>query len=101
MGHAVHWSERRIVAACNIFEDGTKIIGVRHWDMFMRKQADAYDIKPAAIHEQGFIDQFGDFWGREEALDIVKANGQYFDPERNSHNKTIEECKELYSEGVW
>jgi len=44
--------------------------------------------------EEGFIDQFGDFLTREEAMQIVKENGQPFNKERNGCNK------DLYSEGI-
>jgi hypothetical protein len=94
-------SDRKIVCAANMFEDGTIIIGVRHWDLFMHKQADAYGLNGYEEHVQGFIDQFGDFWDREEALNIIKASGQQIDPERNSHHKTVGECVELYSEGLY
>ena len=94
-------SERKIVCAACLFNDGTKVIGVRHWDRFMHAQANAFGVKGSAEHVQGFIDQFGDFWGRQEALNIIKTNGQSIDPQRNSHHKTIDDVVELYSEGLY
>lgn len=45
--------------------------------------------------KQGFINQFCQYRTRKEALEIVKANGQRFDPKRNGAKD------ELYSEVVW
>jgi len=45
--------------------------------------------------EQGFINQFGEFLTREEALDVVKESGQPFDIERNGH------AHKLFSEGLY
>lgn len=72
----------RIVCAANkIFLDVGFIIlvGPRHWDQVM---VDTYswldpDVKNNSLgEEQGFIDQFGKFYTREEAWVIAEANGQ-------------------------
>lgn len=92
--------QRIIVAAANKL-DGTSLIlvGARHWDDIMREQyyaAFPHSRKPhSALWIQGFIDQFGDFINREEALAIAKASGQPLNMERNGSTK------ELYSEGLY
>lgn len=45
--------------------------------------------------EQGFIDQWGRFYNREEAWLIVQANGQPFNQERNGPTGR------LFSEGIY
>jgi hypothetical protein len=45
--------------------------------------------------EQGFINQFGDFLTREEAMQIVKQNGQPFDIGSNRGDSV------LFSEGLY
>lgn len=85
--------DRRIVCAANKWDDGTIIIGVRHWDKFMHKQADAYGIS-SKKHEQGFIDQYGVFMTREEALELALKNGQRI-------RRCGGDSKELYSENLY
>lgn len=46
--------------------------------------------------EQGFIDQFGKFYNRVDAMQAVLKSGQPFDAERNSGSGD-----ELYSEGLY
>lgn len=92
--------QRVVCAACK-FEDGTIILGIRHWDVFMTKQAKALGFRGMAEHEQGFVDQRGNFLSRKEALEVVRSTGQYFDPQRNSHHNTAAKCVELYSEGIY
>lgn len=70
------------------------LCGARHWDTIMGGQAKAIGIR-GGLEEQGFINQFGEFRDRKEALAIVKANGQPFDPERNGSDD------ELFSEGLY
>lgn len=58
------------------------IIGVRHFDSFMRQRIEKCDAFQDRMNwrkaDQGFVDQFGDFLSREEALIIAKENGQIF-----------------------
>lgn len=87
-----------IVSAANKFpyKDGEIIItGARHWDIIMRKTVDAIGIDDKMC-EQGFINQFGEFLTRKEAMKVVKENGQPFKEERNG-----KQSKELYSEGIY
>jgi hypothetical protein len=86
-----------VCAACRLNhpEHGTIIlVGARHWDGLMRSQANLLNIRGGG-EEQGFVDQFGSFLTRKEALAIVKSNGQPFNQSRNSATD------ELYSEGLY
>lgn len=73
------------------------VLGARHFDKLMNDQIGripSYLIR-SDKWEQGFIDQFGDFLTREEAMLIVVINGQPFNEKRNG-------CKSpLYSEGLY
>ena len=95
-----YWAENGIVkpqqyVVCAANKIGDVVLcGARHWDKVMRKQAEAMGIK-CGNEEQGFIDQFGDFLTREEAMLIVKKNGQRFDIERNGGDVA------LFSEGLY
>lgn len=73
--------EPRIVCAANNYNDVIIIIGARHYDDWMHAQIEAFSkllgdnfFKMSPI--QGFIDQYGNFYGREEAYKIAKANNQ-------------------------
>ena len=79
--------KQRVVCSANRLSDGTIILGVRHWDEFMHQQMNAIlglstsgdkdeEISMIRGHEQGFVDQFGAFLTRKEALEIAKENGQ-------------------------
>ncbi len=82
------------------------IVGVRHWDVTMDKTYLAmksdkmwneYSKAPdTGDYIQGFVDQYGKFYTREEAMLIVKESGQKFDPERNGNPSD-----ELFSEGLY
>ena len=86
-----------VCAACRLDYEGEKIIltGARHWDSVMCRMADALVID-GGDEEQGFIDQFGDFLTREEAMQIVLKNGQPFDKDRNGGGTSG-----LFSEGLY
>lgn len=62
------------------FNDDIILIGPRHWDFTMRNQAESLGLsrknKNFKEVEQGFIDQFGTFYDRKEALIIAKRNNQ-------------------------
>lgn len=101
----MHSFPRKVVCAANsiTFKDGRVfiLVGVRHWDPIMREQADWIGLTESgrsviAKEEQGFIDQWRVFMDREEAMQVVLANNQPFDQERNGGS-----CKQLFSEGVW
>lgn len=67
-----------VCAACRYCD--LLICGARHWDEVMRNQLEALtnlgsEIK-AGNFEQGFINQFGEFLTREEAVPVAKESGQ-------------------------
>lgn len=74
--------EPRIVCAANMLEDGTVIVGVRHFDHLMHNQIENY-LKANGMKNinssttiQGFVDQLGTFYDREEAYVIAKRANQ-------------------------
>lgn len=84
------------VVVCAAIKIGDVILcGARHCDSAMRSQAKAIGIITMQNGQQGFIDQFGDFLTRKEAMNIVKENGQTFHIERNQGDSV------LYSEGLY
>jgi hypothetical protein len=70
-----HTNFQRVVCAALRNEHGQIICGPRHYDSIMRGQIgiSRNDWKSA---EQGFVDQFGKFLTREEALEIAQSTGQ-------------------------
>ena len=91
---------KHIVCAANRFGE-VIICGARHWDQRMHQQAEMMGgIKHLRSlcerEEQGFIDQFGDWHTREEAMKIVIVNGQKFDKKRNGGGTSG-----LFSEGLY
>lgn len=102
MGDAMsdYWKNNGLVKpqqiiVCAALKVGDVLVcGARHCDKVMRKQADAMGLNLMNT-EQGFIDQFGDFLTRKEAMQIVKENGQAFDIERNRGDSV------LFSEGLY
>jgi len=64
--------EPRIVCAANKFENGPILIGTRHFDQHMCVQAEYMGVKGSEPHTQGFIDQYGKFYTREEAWVIAE-----------------------------
>jgi len=82
-----------VVCAAIRTTGGLIICGARHCDKVMRRQATAAGVNLKSP-EQGFIDQFGDYLTREEALKIaVKTTGVNF--QRNGSET------ELFSEGLY
>lgn len=96
----------RIVCAANkaATSKGDVIFaGARHCDTTMQSQFDLLDDSEGApdelavLHaEQGFIDQFGRFWSRRQAMQICEIEGQPVNFERQGGNPYI-----LYSEGLY
>lgn len=76
----------RIVCAAMRFPDGTIVVGPRHWDQTMRATADRLGLiekrrsglEVVGSEEQGFIDQHGKFFTRQEAWKIAEANRQIY-----------------------
>jgi hypothetical protein len=90
---------KHIVCAANRFGE-VIICGARHWNQNMRQQASMMGgikhLRSLGQEEQGFIDQFGDWHTREEAMQIVLKNGQPFNKERNGGGMSC-----LFSEGLY
>jgi hypothetical protein len=78
--------------------------GPRHFDETMRPQVEAYikandlpnDAGTWGDFDQGFVDQYGRYYSREEAALTVFKNGQPFDLERNGGQRVF-----LFSEGLY
>lgn len=69
--------EQRIVCAANRLKfTNAVVVGVRHYDAFMRRQIAQSEYNWCDPVEQGFIDQFGVFLTRTEAWVIAEKNGQ-------------------------
>ena len=65
---------QRIVCAANRHKQTKQVIlGIRHWDGYMRVQCLDYDYSD---YEQGFIDNKGNFLTREEAFVVAEREGQ-------------------------
>ena len=84
-----------IVCAALKHENGDLILGPRHFDQTMHKQIAQYKL----IHcdwktaEQGFIDKFGNFLTRKEALGIAIDNEQV--------DNRYQNLPRLYSEDLY
>lgn len=77
----------------------TIVTSARHFDELMHKQLKAADLDWVEERwgwEQGFIDQWGRFYNRTEAMAAVKRSNQPFNKERNGN-----QTDELYSEGLY
>jgi len=94
--------QRRVVCAACKYGD-VLIAGARHYDKVMLSQLKAFskehEIRMMSRGEvvQGFIDQFGVFMDRKEAMQIAKAAGQPIDIERGCGG----DSETLYSEGLY
>jgi hypothetical protein len=90
--------EVRIVCAAIRAEDGELLLGIRHYskDMIVNitNRKDGEKFKRRGDKDQGFVDQWGVFFSREEAYQIAKNNGQIIYPE-------VCHRERLYSEGLY
>lgn len=84
---------RRVVCAANKLASGLIVCGARHHDSIMNAQIKACD-QTHVGEVQGFIDQFGQFMTREEALVVASRQSQI---RRNSEYET----DMLYSENLY
>ena len=90
---------RWIVCAANRYGD-LIVPSARHHDALMNKLiarlGGSHKLLDEDGHtEQGFIDQYGKWWNREDAFIIAERNGQDVDLTRNSVPDR------LYSEGLY
>ena len=87
------------IVVCAAIRFGDIILaGARHWDSVMRTQRLTIGIKvlrSAGKEEQGFINQFGEFLDRYEAMALVKETGQKFNIKHNNGDSY------LFSEGLY
>jgi len=71
-----------VAAACRIVDGHVNLIFVsaRHFDPLMHNQIDnsilTEDQKSDGPWEQGFIDQWGNYWSRKEAWKMAEKNNQ-------------------------
>ncbi len=91
-----------VIVCAALLKEGIIIAGPRHYDLVMKTQIMPIthcEKRKRKINfnnaEQGFVDQFGKFYNREEALKVAKDAGQDIDFERNGSTT------ELYSEGLY
>jgi hypothetical protein len=98
-----HWEDKKIekprqvvVCAAIKYDNGLIICGPRHYDRTMVNVITYIGNLPH-ISEDGFIDQFGTFLTRKEAMIIAIAAGQNVDIERGCGGDT----ELLYSEGLY
>lgn len=93
----------RIICAANKLKlaGGTIIVvaGARHWDKGMHEIVDAFYSGLDQELEQGFIDQFNNFYTREEAWVIAETNGQII--RRVGGDTTLEGKGRLFSENLY
>jgi hypothetical protein len=68
-------SKPRIVCAAIQLIGGLVVPSARHFDMTMRLVLSSTKLETLGAR-QGFIDQHGQFYDREQAWDIAKANDQ-------------------------
>jgi hypothetical protein len=79
---------QRVVSMAACIVDGHLIVGNRHFCPIMRMTLDNLNVdysKHDVGTDQGFVDQWGVYMGREEAWVVAKAAGQ---------------IKEVFTEGV-
>ena len=68
-----------IVCAANRLKADPNVIilGIRHYDKFMRDSIARMGKEPHNMYwEQGFVDQYGKFYNRIDALALAKENSQ-------------------------
>jgi hypothetical protein len=94
--------KRRVVSAAIRAEDGTVLMGIRHYsqDMYdqMAVRKDGEQFRHRDGDDQGFVDQMGIYMTRFEAYDVALKAGQI---------KNLQACssgpngQELHSEGIY
>ena len=86
-------------------QDGFIVAGARHFDTVMRATILALKLGNT-LWEQGFIDQFGKFYTREEAWKVADKNGQIrrgtgFESFTNPRKSGIGDDGVLFSENLY
>lgn len=97
-GMTVNGNPRHIVCAANRYGDRIAL-GIRHHCPLMRQNIKGLGgikvLRATSVEEQGFVDQWGNWVGRIQAMKIVKANPQKFNAERQNGDSV------LFSEGLY
>jgi len=88
-------ADQRVVCAAIRHEFGAIICGPRHFDSTMHEQISNSKIGGWELAEQGFVDQFGEFLTRKEALVIAKLAKQIY------RNFDDDSGNELFSEHLY
>ena len=87
---------RVIVCSAIRSEKGSVVCGPRHYDRTMLNQMNLQvnpeDFWHKSGDDQGFVDQFGGYLTREEALVVARAAGQL--EGRKKHNPKNQLCSE-------
>lgn len=93
---------RRVVCAAIRAADGSLLLGIRHYSRDMHAQIEARRDGEKFVYrhdeDQGFVDQYGVWMGREEAYQVAKAAGQLVHPELCG---SALDGPKLYSEGLY
>lgn len=89
-------SNKYIVCAAIKDCNGTIVCGARHFDMIMQSLIGKLESFNLNNVEQGFIDQFGIFYNREDALKIATDAGQV-----NTRRIKTNPIDELFSEDLY
>lgn len=90
--------QRRVVCAAIRNCKGEIICGARHYDLIMHAQIktstsiESWNKKSSV--EQGFIDQWGIYMSRKEALEVAQAAGQIL-------RRCGGDSKQLFSENLY
>lgn len=83
--------ERQVVCAANRYNGELIVLGVRHHCPIMNRTLDLLGID-GFTKEQGFVDQWGNYMDRKEALEVLKANGRFIRDDDFSDELYTENC---------
>jgi len=88
-------SAPRIVCAAIRAQDGTVLVGIRHYSGDMHSQMMARNDGDKFAHrqgdDQGFVDQHGNYYTRCEAMKVAIEQGQLNDRKRDSFGRLFSE----------
>ena len=97
LNHVIVASAVKVNGSCDgAMVEGVVIIGVRHWDPLMQRQANAMGLF-VRKDVQGFIDNKYQFLTRQEAWKVAKAAGQIKWPQGGDDV----DGGTLFSENLW
>lgn len=103
VGITLYRRVRRVVCAAIRAADGKLLLGVRHYSRDMHEQIaarrDGAKFSHRMDEDQGFVDQWGVFMGREEAMQVALAADQRVDMWRCGYGPASR--LKLYSEGLY